>query len=225
MTSSENTPDSSANPLEGDHILEDVVDPIGTITRAVWGLVLIRGILAVIFGLIALFAPLIAGLAVVFVFAAYTLVEGVIQIAHSIRIRHRDRRWGWLLATGVIAVLAGISAFVFPAIAGILGGTFVVALIALYGVMMGIAGFPAAASATDGGRRALGYIVAVLSIVLGVLLAIFVLVNPAATILSLIWVVGVWAIVIGVILIVAAISARARAAGPRSGGGAAPERG
>jgi len=226
VTNNEQTPDNS-DPLEGDHILDDVVDPVGAVTRAVWGLVLIRGILAVIFGLIALFAPLLAGLAIVFVFAAYALVEGVIQIVHSIRIRHRDRRWGWLLATGIIAVLAGISAFVFPALAAIVGGTFVISLIALYAVMMGIAGFPAAASATDGGRKALGYIVAVLSIVMGVLLAIFVLINPATTILSLIWVVGVWAIIIGVTLIVAAISARARAskAGPRHGADATPAQG
>jgi uncharacterized membrane protein HdeD (DUF308 family) len=228
VTNSERTPDSKTAASDGDHILEDVVDPIGTVTRAVWGLVLVRGIFAVLFGIVALIAPLIAGFAVVFVFAAYALVEGVIQVVHAIRVRHRDARWGWLLATGVIAVLAGISAFIFPVAAGLVGASFGIALIAFYAVMMGIAGFPAAASATDGGRKVLGYIVAALSILMGVLLAIFLLINPAATILSLIWVVGVWAIIIGATLIVAAISARTRAKpkpAPRHGSGAAPAQG
>jgi uncharacterized membrane protein HdeD (DUF308 family) len=228
MTNSENTPGDPTDPTAGDRILDDVVDPVGRVTRAVWGLVLVRGILAVLFGLIALFAPVLALYAIVFVFAAYALVEGVIQIVHAIRVRHRDRRWGWLLATGIIAVIAGVVAFSFPAAAGLVYGSFGLALIALYSVMMGIAGFPAAASATDGGRKALGYIVAGLSILLGVVLAIILVVQPVLAIINLIWVVGVWAIIIGVTLIVAAITARTRAAGnraPRSGSGAAPARG
>ncbi|GAA2081934.1 hypothetical protein GCM10009840_17410 [Pseudolysinimonas kribbensis] len=228
MTSSEQTPGTPADRGSDDHILDDVADPIGTVTRAVWGLVLIRGILAVIFGLLALFAPVLTLYAIVFVFAAYALVEGVIQIVHAIRVRHRDRRWGWLLATGVIAVIAGIVAFVFPGAAGLVYGSFGLALIAFYSVMMGIAGFPAAASATDGGRKVLGYIVAGLSIVLGVVLAIILVAQPVLAIINLIWVVGVWAIIIGVTLIIAAIGARTRATGrraPRSGSGAEPAQG
>ena len=71
-----------------------------------------------------------------------------------------------------------------------------------------------------------GYIVAVLSIVLGVVLAIFLLANPGQAVVGLIWVVGVWAIVIGVSLIVGAITARIRVSrAVRSGSAAAPAQG
>jgi uncharacterized membrane protein HdeD (DUF308 family) len=219
VTSSEQTP------TPDDGILDDVVDPIGPITRAVWWLVLIRGICAVIFGVIALLAPATTLLAIIFVFAAYALVEGVIEIVHAVRVRERDPRWGWLLALGIIAVLAGIVAFLFPVITGIYYATFVLALIAFYAVLMGIAGFPAAASMTDGGRKVLGYVVAVLTIVAGVVLAIIVIVDPVAAVFSFLWIVGVWAIVIGLTLVVAAISARASAPRARSGSAAAPARG
>lgn len=197
-------------------VIDDVIDPIGQVTRAIWWLVLIRGILAVVFGVLALLAPITTFYAIVFVFAAYAIVEGVVEIAHAIRVRDRDRRWGWVLALGIIAALAGLVALAFPTFAGLYFGTFILSLIALYAVLTGIAGFPAAASMTDGGRKALGYIVAVLTIVAGVVLAVVVLVNPARAVLSFLWIVGVWAIVTGVMLIVAAISARVatRAARP-----------
>ena len=201
--------DSSAADTTPENELADFVDPIGRITRAIWWLVLIRGIFAVLFGILAIVVPLFALLAIVFVFAAYALIDGVFLIVHAIRVRDRDRRWGWLLAQGIVSAIAGIVAFIFPAAAGLLGGTFVLALIAFYSVVVGIAGIPAAASMTDGGRKVLGFIVAILSIILGVVLAIFLLAAPGIAVLNLIWVVGVYAIIIGVMMIFAAIQARA----------------
>lgn len=227
MTNSDQTnndPTSSSSDRDGaEPLLGAVADPIGRITRAIWWLVLLRGIVAVIFGIIALLAPVTALYAVVFVFAAYAIVDGIVGIAHAIRVRDRDRRWGWLLASGIIAVIAGVVAFVFPGVAGVVYATFVLAIIAIYAIISGISGFPAAASMTDGGRKALGYIVSALSIVLGVVLGIVLLVDPVIAVFNLIWVVGIWAIVIGIALIVAGVSARARSA--RSGSAAAPARG
>lgn len=221
MTSSEQSP---AHDSDGPSVLGDLVDPVGRITRSVWVLVLIRGICAVLFGVLALIAPVLTALAAVYFFAAFALVEGVLEIVHAVRVRDRDRRWGWLLAMGIIAILAAIVAFAFPAIAGLLAGTFLLALIAFYAVAIGIAGFPVAHAMTDGGRKALGYIVSVLTIVFGVVLAIITLVDPVASIGAVIWVVGTWAIVIGVTLIAAAISVRLRGRSS-SGTGAAAARG
>jgi uncharacterized membrane protein HdeD (DUF308 family) len=206
--------DSSQNRSDDAPILDDVIDPVGQVTRAVWWLVLIRGILAVLFGIVALLAPVTTLYAIVFFFAAYALIEGIVEIVHAVRVRNRDKRWGWLLALGIIAAIAGIVAFVFPAFAGLYYGTFVLALIAFYAVLMGIAGFPAAASMTDGGRQVLGYIVAVLTVVAGIVLAIIVFVDPVAAVFNFIWIVGVWAVITGITLIVAAIVARV--SGPKA---------
>jgi uncharacterized membrane protein HdeD (DUF308 family) len=220
VTSNEQSP---AHDADDASLLEEVVDPIGTVTRAIWILVLIRGICAVLFGVLALIAPLMTAVAIVYIFAAFALVEGVVEIVHAVRVRDRDRRWGWLLAMGIIAVLAGVVAFAFPGISGVFLGTFALSLIAFYAVAMGIAGFPAAAAMTDGGRKALGYVVSVLTIVFGVVLAIITLVNPLASIGAFIWVVGVWAIIIGVTLIIAAITARVQ--NRRTSGAAAAAQG
>ena len=222
MSSNDQTPNRGA---DDGSLLDEVVDPIGRVTRAVWVLVLIRGICAVVFGVLALIAPLTTAIAVVYFFAAFALIEGVVEIVHAVRVRDRDRRWGWLLAMGIIAILAGLVAFVFPGLAGLFAATFVLSIIAFYAVAMGIAGFPAAAAMTDGGRKVLGYIVSVLSIVFGVVLAIVLLLNPAVAIFNLIWVAGVWAVVIGVTLIVAAITARVQSRRSGTPGAATAARG
>lgn len=186
----------------------EFVDPIAPLIKAVWWLVLLRGIFAVLFGILAVFAPLLALVGIVFVFATYALIDGVVTLVHAIRVRATDRRWGWLLAQGVISVLAGIAAFVFPGLAGFFGGLFVLWLIAFYSIMAGISGIPAAAALAGGGRKVLAFVLAILSILLGVALIAILFANPAAAIVNLIWVVGVWAIIAGVMLVVLAIQAR-----------------
>ena len=176
--------------------------------RAIWWLVLIRGILAIVFGVIALIHPGVPFVALVYTFAAFAFVDGIANIVHAVRVRERDRRWGWLLAQGILSVIAGVLAFVFPLAAGLTLGIFALSLIGVYAIMMGIAGIPAAASVVDGGRKVLGFIVAILSILLGIALLVVVLVAPLSGIVNLIWLVGIYAIIVGVVLIVAAIQAR-----------------
>ena len=183
-------------------------DDLRKAAKAIWWLVLIRGILAVLFGVLALILPSVAFLALVFTFGAYALIDGIANIVHAVRVRGRDKRWGWLLAQGVLSVLAGIVAFVFPLAAGLTLGIFALVLIGIYAIMMGISGIPAAASIVDGGRKALGFIVAILSILLGIALLVIVFVSPVAGIINLVWVIGVYAILFGIVLIVAAIQAR-----------------
>ena len=89
-----------------------------TVARAVWWMVLLRGVLAVLFGLVALLTPGIALLTLVFVFGFYALC--VAEIAEAFGARRRGTpAWGWTLAAGVLGVLFGIALIVQPA-AGIL---------------------------------------------------------------------------------------------------------
>ena len=77
--------------------------------RGIWWLVLLRGILAILFGLFALFAPGTALLALVFVFGAYAILDGITALAVGIRHRKDDPHWVWHVVQGVVSVLAGSS--------------------------------------------------------------------------------------------------------------------
>jgi uncharacterized membrane protein HdeD (DUF308 family) len=183
-------------------------DDLASVAKAVWWLVLIRGILAILFGILALVLPGVALLALVFTFAAYAVIDGVTNIAHSVRVRNRDKRWGWLLAQGILSVLAGLIAFIFPFAAAFVFGLWALVIIGIYAIMMGISGIPAAASVVDGGRKVFGFIVAILSILFGIAILVIAFASPLSGIGSLVWVIGVYAIIFGLFLIVAAIQAR-----------------
>jgi uncharacterized membrane protein HdeD (DUF308 family) len=190
--------DSAANP----------VDDLKNAVKTVWWLVLIRGILAILFGILALVLPGVALLALVFTFAAYAVIDGIANITHAFRVRNRDKRWGWLLAQGILSVIAGVIAFIFPFAAAFVFGIWALVIIGIYAIMMGIAGIPAAASVVDGGRKVFGFVVAILSILFGIAILVIAFASPLSGISSLVWVIGVYAIIFGVVLIIAAIQAR-----------------
>src|SRR5690606_28257059 len=99
-----------------------MTDP--SITR-LWWLVLVRGILAVVLGILAIVAPMAALTGIAIVLGAYFVVNGVVEIVQSVRARAVYRDWGWMLAKGILSVLAGLAALFLPLLAGLLTGIFI----------------------------------------------------------------------------------------------------
>jgi uncharacterized membrane protein HdeD (DUF308 family) len=193
-------------------------DQLAPLAKGVWWWVLIRGILAIVFGIIALLAPAAALTAIAIVFGAYALVDGVIAIAQAVRMRNTLKAWGWLLLQGILSAIAGLAALILPGIAGAVGGLFVLWTIVIWNVMHGFAGIRSAAGASEGRGRTWGIVAGVLTILFGIVLAVLILLTPDATLLGLVWVVGIYAIVFGVMLIGAAIQVRRGLSGARTAG-------
>lgn len=179
--------------------------------KAIWWMILLRGVFAILFGILAIVFPDATLVALAILFAVYAILDGVTSIAHGIRMRSRSPRWGWLLVQGILSVLAGLVAALFPVLTGLFGALVVIYLIAFWAVFTGIAGFRAAHAMTDGGRRAWAYVAAALSVLFGIALAVIATVSPAGAVSALVLVVGVYAIIAGVLLVAFAISARATA--------------
>ncbi len=185
---------------------------VAAAAKGLWWLVLIRGIVAVLFGVLALLFPGAALVGLTIVFAVYAIVDGAVTIGQAIRVRPTSKRWGWLLVQGILTLLAGIAAAVFPILAGTLGALVLLWVIVFWSLVGGIAGIPAAhAMSGDSGRKVWSYIASILSIVFGIALLILVIAAPFTAVLSLIWVVGAYAIVFGGLLIGLAITARSGA--------------
>lgn len=200
-----------ANPLSA-----DLPDPLASLAKGLWWWVLIRGILAVLFGIIALVTPGAALTAIALVFGAYALVDGVVTIAHAIRIRSSFRQWGWLLVQGVLSALAGLAALILPSVAGTFGGLVVLWTFVIWNVMHGIAGIRSAAGAAEGRGRTWAIVAGAFSVLFGIVLAILVLVTPVAAVLGLVFTIGLYAIIFGVMLIVAAVQVRTAVTRPRT---------
>lgn len=184
-------------------------ESLAALAKGLWWLVLIRGILAIVFGVIALIAPALALTAIAIVYGAYALVDGIAGIVHGVQVRTTNPRWGWLIAGGVVSVLAGLVALVVPGLVGTFGGLVVLWTLVIWSVVSGVMGLRSAAGAESGRGRTWGIVAGILSLAFGVILAIAIIVSPGVTLLSLVWTVGVYAIIFGLTLVITAIFVRA----------------
>ena len=75
-------------------------DPLTAMLARNWWAIALRGLLAVLFGLIALLLPGATTLSLVYVFAAYTCIDGVFGIVSAVRAGEAGERWGFLLFGG-----------------------------------------------------------------------------------------------------------------------------
>ena len=173
------------------------------ISRNWWALAL-RGLAALAFGILAIFWPGITLLALILLFAAYAIVDGVLAIASGLR-RDTDRRspdWFMILA-GIAGIIAGIVAVVLPGITTLV----LLIVIAAWAIVTGVAELAAAYQLRDVIRGEwLLALNGVLSIAFGILLVVF----PGAGALAVVLLIGVYAIVSGVMLLALAFRLRGR---------------
>lgn len=178
-------------------------DPFRSLLKQIWWVMLLRGILAVLFGVVTLVWPGITVSALVVVFAAYAIIDGIVLVVQSIR--DKPEGWGWWLAMGVVSVLAGLVALFWPGITALA----LLYVIAFYAILFGITGIV-------GGVRfrkvpESGWVWSVLAGVVAVLFGIVLLIFPGEGILSLIVLLGIYAILFGVLLVILAFQARSAA--------------
>jgi uncharacterized membrane protein HdeD (DUF308 family) len=104
-----------------------------------WSLVL-RGVAAILFGILTFVWPGITLFALVFVFAGYALVDGVLSLAGAVRAAERHDRWGALMLEGIVGVLAGAVTVFWPRITAVS----LVFVIAAWAIVTGVAEIAAA---------------------------------------------------------------------------------
>lgn len=177
-------------------------DALSEVLADSWWAVGLRGLLGIAFGLICLLVPAAAILALVLLFSAYMLVDGVLAIASGIKAARNGERWGLLVLEGVVDLAAGVIAFIWPAITTV---AFVI-LIAVWAIVSGALMLGAAFTLKiDHGRwwLALGGIA---SVIFGIVL----LIAPVVGAVVLTWWLGAYAIVFGVMLLVLAFQLHAK---------------
>ena len=169
--------------------------------KALWWLVLIRGVLSVLFGLFALFAPATALLALVFVYGFYAIMDGVTALVVGIRNRG-TAHWGWHIAQGVVSLIAGLIALFWP------GPTLLalVLIIAVWSIVLGVTQIVEAFQARRTGSAS--WVWLLVAGIVGILFGVVVLVWPAASVVALLWVVATFSLVFGVVQIVWAFRLR-----------------
>jgi len=162
-------------------------------TGSWWSLVL-RGLAAIAFGVLAFVWPTITLTALVFLWGAYALVDGAFAIAAGVKSYGESRRWWVLLLEGILGVAAGLVAFVMPGITALV----LLILIAAWAVATGAFEIAAAIQLR---KEIKGEWLLALAGVASILFGIALLINPSAGALAVLWLIGAYSIVFGVLLI------------------------
>ncbi len=174
-----------------------------------WWILLLRGILAVILGVVAILVPGLTAVALALLFGAYAFVDGIFAIVAATRMSHTNNRWGWLLAEGILGLLFGIAALLFPEITIRFTLLFVVYLVAAWAIITGVTAISTAWRVRKMiSGEWLWILIGVLSVVFGIL----VIFEPAAGIFAVVYTFAFYAILTGVTFI--GLSLRLRSAAP-----------
>jgi uncharacterized membrane protein HdeD (DUF308 family) len=166
-----------------------------------WWAIAIRGVLAIIIGVIAFAAPVATMLSLVLLFSAYMLVDGVFAIVAAVRAARQHERWGLLALEGIVSIAVAAIAVLWPGITIVAYVLLVAAWAIVTGALMVGAAFRLN---LDHGR---GWLVlgGIASLIYGALLII----APLIGALVLTWWFGAYALVFGVFMLILAFRLRA----------------
>jgi uncharacterized membrane protein HdeD (DUF308 family) len=165
-----------------------------------WWLVLLRGIAAIIFGLLAFVWPGLTLLTLVLFYGAFALVDGILAVIAAIKGGAPAPRW-WLALVGIAGIIAGALTFVWPGVTALVLLFFIAGWAIAIGIFEIIGAIRLREEIDNEWLLIAGG-------VLSVLFGVAILVMPSAGALALVWMIGLYAIIYGVILVMFALRLR-----------------
>src|SRR5262249_8643579 len=176
--------------------MQTMSDPINELLGN-WWLILVRGVVAILFAVLAFVWPGITLTVLVYLFGAYAIVDGLVGLwLGGVAASANRRSWPFLVG-GIAGIAAGVLAFVRP-------DAMALARVCLIAAWASGRGMPEIVAAIElrkviDGEWALG-LAGILSVVFGILVGV----QPGAGALALIWLIASYALLFGIVLIVLA---------------------
>ena len=158
-----------------------------------WWMLLLRGIAAIIFGVLALTWPGMTLVTLILFYGAYVLVDGVLAIVAAITGGALMPRW-WLAIVGLLGIAAGVLTFLMPGLTAIVLLYFIAGWAIATGVLQIIGAIKLRKEIDNEWLLILGGI-------LSVLFGVAMIAAPGAGALALITVIGIYAMIVGALLV------------------------
>jgi uncharacterized membrane protein HdeD (DUF308 family) len=159
-----------------------------------WWVPVIRGIAAIVFGIIAFVYPGLTIATLVLFFGAWVLIDGIFRIVGAIGHRASDSDWGWQLVIGLLGIVVGLLTFHAPQITALA----LVIYVAAWALMIGASEIAAAVKLR---REIKGEWFLILMGLASIVFAVLLLWNPVAGAAAVIWLIAWYAVVLGVLAI------------------------
>ena len=159
-----------------------------------WWVPVIRGIAAIVFGILAFVYPGITIATLVLFFGAWVLIDGIFRVVGAIGHRASDPDWGWHIVIGIVGIIVGLLTFHAPQITALA----LIIYIAAWALMIGATEI---AFAIKLRREIKGEWFLILMGLASIIFAVLLLWNPVAGAAAVIWLIGWYAVVLGILAI------------------------
>jgi uncharacterized membrane protein HdeD (DUF308 family) len=169
--------------------------------RVNWWLLALRGLIAVLFGILAFMWPGATLLTLIWLFGSFALVNGVLSLVLAAKTPNGYPKVGSLILSGLLGILAGLFSFVMPGITAL--GLLI--LIAAWAIVTGVMELVTAVRLR---KIVTNEWLLVLAGIASVAFGIILLLQPAAGALALVWLIAAWAVVFGILLMIVAFRMR-----------------
>lgn len=169
--------------------------------RRNWWALLLRGLAAIVFGVLTWLQPAASAAALVLVFGVYVLVDGVLAIFSAFQSRKESSHWWVVLIWGLISAVVGLLMLFQPAITALVMTIY----IGVWALMTGVMEVVAAIRLR---KEIQGEWLLILGGLISVLFGIFVLMQPAAGMMAMLWALATYAVVFGALMVVLAFKVK-----------------
>jgi uncharacterized membrane protein HdeD (DUF308 family) len=159
-----------------------------------WWLVLLRGIAAIVFGVLAFVWPGLTLLTLVLLYGAYALVDGAFALIAAFTGGAKPVPTWWLIVVGLAGIAAGLATFLWPGITALVLLVFIGAWAIVHGIFEIIGAIKLRKEIDNEWWL-------ILAGAMSVIFGIIVLVAPGAGALGLVWAIGAYSVVFGILLV------------------------
>ena len=174
---------------------------MATLLKQSWWSLLLKGITAILFGVLAIIWPGLTMVTLVILFGSYALVDGIFSVVGSLVNMKENEDWWLMLLGGLVSIAAGILTFIMPGITALS----LLFLIAAWAIATGVLGIVAAVQLR---KEIEGEWMMILSGIVSMFFGFFVFALPGAGALSVIWLISTYSIFTGVLFLFLAFKVR-----------------
>jgi uncharacterized membrane protein HdeD (DUF308 family) len=161
-----------------------------------WWAFVLRGLFAILFGLLTFFMPHMALITLIYIFGLYALADGIFDLvaAFSSTGGAAGQRWWALLIEGLLSIAAGVLAFVLPGLTAVV----LLYLIAAWAILTGVLEISAAIRLR---KQITGEWLLALAGVASILFGALLFIHPGVGALAVVLWIGAYALFFGVLMV------------------------
>lgn len=167
-----------------------------------WWALALRGVVAILFGIVAVATPGLTLAIIVLLFGVYALIDGIVAIVTAIRAAHGHRRWGAFLVEGIVGIVAGLVALFVPVVAL----AFLIYLVGAWAIITGVLEITAAMRLR---QHVPGEWLLILTGIVSIIFGIAVFAAPVVGVVAIALWLGIYALMFGILLLTLAFRLRA----------------